>query len=304
MRAGSLPRSPDGRWQWDGTVWRPVEFARRRPWRSGPALATAGAVGFVIWMPTMAITLHSGPPSGVSWAWYLGLMLVASLGLGALNPGRWRLVGIGLVFPQLTLAIFSAPREDQAPWFPIFLILGVVAVSATGIAYLAARVVRRLFPSRPVDPPSAWVWPASLGIGLGAGGMALLMFGFWFLLVLPFRDAGEDLRDEASALEIHGGRIVAADFVPGSCFDNCPAMDVTYRYPSGIGCRRVIDALEARGYRGLSSADGGDPHRAHFSLRIVETSPNPEEDPSGSWSCSSPRGRVRMLQINWTSGFP
>jgi hypothetical protein len=63
-------------------------------------------VGTAIWMPTMALQLSmGGSPSRASWAWYAGLMLVASVGLAALNPGQWRTVGAGLVLPQVVLAI-------------------------------------------------------------------------------------------------------------------------------------------------------------------------------------------------------
>jgi hypothetical protein len=145
---------------WDGTEWTSavadadppaprVSLLRWPPQRAEwIAFGVSAAIGLAIWIPTAAMkprVSHEHPnPSQIS-GWYLPLMIVAALVLGAIFAKRWPVVGVGLVVPQLALAPWTTPQGDgDGLWLFIFPILLFVLSVAWAAAGASGEVVKSL----------------------------------------------------------------------------------------------------------------------------------------------------------------
>jgi hypothetical protein len=139
---------------------RPVAGTRLVIWPRKRAewatFAVAAAIGLAIWIPTAAMQrrvsydrLH---PSQIS-SWYLPLMLVAALALGAIFARRWSVVAAGLLAPQIAPALWTTPQGDNdGLWMLIFPILGVVFAVVLLLAGISGGTVNYVRGRRNAGP--------------------------------------------------------------------------------------------------------------------------------------------------------
>ncbi len=139
--------------QWTGSVTTVAPHstpfltwpARRRQWL---ALGLAALVGLAIWIPTAAMQLRESHdrshPSEFS-GWYLPLMVLAAVALGAAFDRSSFYVAFGLVAPQFLLAPWTTPRGDNdGLWALIFPFLVALLFGLFLLAGLADMGAHRL----------------------------------------------------------------------------------------------------------------------------------------------------------------